>query len=80
MFKNENFEIIIVDISSQHKIEDPMFEEMLKISTAVKPDNIILVMGATIGMDSEAQARYFKDKVDIGSVIIKKLDGVVLSA
>jgi signal recognition particle subunit SRP54 len=39
------------------------------------PDNIVFVMDATIGQACEAQARAFKDKVDIGSVIITKLDG-----
>lgn len=32
-------------------------------------------MDATIGQACESQARAFKDKVDIGSVIITKLDG-----
>jgi len=45
------------------------------VATAVTPDNIIFVMDATIGQACEAQARAFKDKVDIGSVIITKLDG-----
>ena len=40
-----------------------------------KPDNIIFVMDATIGQACEAQARAFKDKVEVGSVIITKLDG-----
>ena len=40
-----------------------------------KPDNIIFVMDATIGQACEGQAKAFKDKVDIGSVIITKLDG-----
>lgn len=32
-------------------------------------------MDATIGQACEAQARAFKEKVDVGSVIITKLDG-----
>lgn len=40
-----------------------------------RPDNIIFVMDATIGQACEAQAKAFKDKVDVGSVIITKLDG-----
>lgn len=45
------------------------------MSTLQKPDNIIFVMDATIGQACEAQARAFKEKVDVGSVIITKLDG-----
>lgn len=75
MFKKEGFEMIIVDTSGRHKQEESLFEEMLSVAQAVKPDNIIFVMDATIGQACEAQARAFKDKVDIGSVIITKLDG-----
>jgi signal recognition particle subunit SRP54 len=48
---------------------------MLAISNAVTPDNIIFVMDASIGQACETQARAFKDKVDVGSVVITKLDG-----
>jgi len=74
-FKNEGFEIIIIDTSGRHKQEDSLFEEMLQISNVCKPDNIIFVMDASIGQACEAQARAFKEKVDVGSVIITKLDG-----
>ena len=49
MFKNEGFEIIIVDTSGRHKQEDSLFEEMLAVSNAVQPDNIVFVMDASIG-------------------------------
>ncbi|XP_076068017.1 signal recognition particle 54k [Oratosquilla oratoria] len=74
-FKKENFEIIIIDTSGRHKQEDSLFEEMLQISNVCKPDNIIFVMDASIGQACESQARAFKDKVDVGSVIVTKLDG-----
>ncbi|KAK2701853.1 hypothetical protein QYM36_019507 [Artemia franciscana] len=48
---------------------------MLQVSNAVKPDNVIFVMDASIGQACEAQAKAFKQKVDICSVIITKLDG-----
>merc|ERR1711899_580108 len=75
MFKEEGFEIIIVDTSGRHYQEDALFQEMLAVSNAVTPDNIIFVMDASIGQACEAQAKAFKDKVDVGSVIISKLDG-----
>ena len=75
MFKNEGFEIIIVDTSGRHKQEDSLFEEMLAVSNAVQPDNIVFVMDASIGQACEAQAKAFKEKVDVASVVITKLDG-----
>uniref|UniRef100_A0A4W3H2K3 Signal recognition particle 54 kDa protein n=1 Tax=Callorhinchus milii TaxID=7868 RepID=A0A4W3H2K3_CALMI len=74
-FKKENFEIIIVDTSGRHKQEDSLFEEMLQVSNSIQPDNIVYVMDASIGQACEAQAKAFKDKVDVASVIVTKLDG-----
>lgn len=34
-FKDENFEMIVVDTSGRHKQEESLFEEMLEVSNAV---------------------------------------------
>ena len=75
MFKEEGFEIIIVDTSGRHYQDDSLFEEMIAVSNAVDPDNTVFVMDASIGQACKTQAKAFKDKVDVGSVIISKLDG-----
>ncbi|PIC36572.1 hypothetical protein B9Z55_015510 [Caenorhabditis nigoni] len=73
-FTKEGFEIIIVDTSGRHKQEASLFEEMLQVSNAVTPDNVVFVMDASIGQACEAQARAFSQTVDVASVIITKLD------
>ena len=74
-FKEEHFEIIIVDTSGRHYQEAALFEEMLAVSNAVMPNNIIFVMDASIGQACEAQSQAFKEQVDVGSVVITKMDG-----
>ncbi|KAI8916024.1 SRP54-type protein [Gorgonomyces haynaldii] len=74
-FKNEHFDIIIVDTSGRHRQEQELFEEMRQISDAVKPDNIVFVLDGTIGQAAEAHARAFKETVDVGSIVITKMDG-----
>lgn len=74
-FKRDGFEMIVVDTSGRHKQEDSLFEEMLQVSNAVDPDNVVYVMDAHIGQACEAQARAFAEKVDVASVIVTKLDG-----
>lgn len=74
-FKQEGFEIIIVDTSGRHKQEASLFEEMLSIQAAVKPHQTIFVMDASIGQACESQAAAFNSVVDVGAVIITKLDG-----
>ncbi len=38
-FKQDNFEIVIVDTSGRHKQEETLFEEMLQVSNAVVRDS-----------------------------------------
>lgn len=74
-FKKANFEMIIVDTSGRHKQSDDLFEEMERVRDAIQPDEIIFVMDSTIGQAAKDQAQAFSESVDVGSVIITKLDG-----
>jgi len=74
-FVSEGYEVIIVDTSGRHKQEGALFEEMQEISAAVNPDNTIFVMDATQGQAVYDQALGFREAVNVGSVIVTKLDG-----
>ncbi|RSH77930.1 Signal recognition particle [Apiotrichum porosum] len=74
-FRKERFDVIIVDTSGRHKQESELFEEMVSISNAVKPDMTIMVLDASIGQAAEGQSRAFKDSADFGAIIVTKLDG-----
>ena len=51
-FKKERFEVIIVDTSGRHKQESELFEEMVQIGEAVKPNMTVLILDASIGEPS----------------------------
>ncbi|KAL9126095.1 MAG: hypothetical protein Q9217_004811, partial [Psora testacea] len=74
-FKKERFEIIIVDTSGRHRQEKDLFDEMTQIQQAIKPDQTIMVLDATIGQQAEAQSKAFKETADYGAIIITKTDG-----
>jgi signal recognition particle subunit SRP54 len=74
-FKKEGFEVIIVDTSGRHRQETELFAEMKDIATAVTPDNVIFVLDGTIGQAAKGHALAFKESVDVGSIIITKMDG-----
>lgn len=74
-FKKERFEIIIVDTSGRHKQEQDLFDEMVQIQNAIKPDQTIMVLDSTIGQAAEAQSSAFKAAADFGAIIITKTDG-----
>lgn len=75
IFKEEKYEIIIVDTSGRHMQEDKLFDEMKQINKAIDPQETIFVMDGSIGQACYDQAIAFRDAVNVGSVIITKLDG-----
>mmetsp|Transcript_20042 Transcript_20042/g.59734 ORF Transcript_20042/g.59734 Transcript_20042/m.59734 type:complete len:503 (+) Transcript_20042:241-1749(+) len=74
-FRKEKYEVIIVDTSGRHRQESALFEEMQEIRAAVEPDNVVFVLDATQGQAVHEQAQSFHEAIDIGSVVITKLDG-----
>ena len=74
-FRQHGFELILVDTAGRHKQESELFDEMRDIMDVVHPTHTIFVMDGTIGQQAFHQAKAFKDAVDIGSVILTKLDG-----
>jgi len=74
-FKKEHSDLIIVDTSGRHKQEEELFVEMEQVAAAVKPNLIIFVMDGSIGQAAQDQAEAFKKRVEVGAVIVTKLDG-----
>jgi len=74
-FRKKKNDIIIVDTAGRHKEEKGLIEEMKKISKAINPDEIILVIDGTIGQQAMAQAKAFSEAAPVGSIIVTKLDG-----
>lgn len=61
-FREQGYELIIVDTSGRHKQEEALFEEMEQVSAAVKPDDHIFVMDSSIGQAAIDQAAAFKSR------------------
>ncbi|RLG72625.1 MAG: signal recognition particle protein [Methanobacteriota archaeon] len=71
----KNFDIVFLDTAGRHKDEKGLLEEMKHISSAVGPDEIIMVVDGTMGQQAGKQAAAFSETTKIGSIIVTKLDG-----
>ena len=74
-FRQEGFEVILLDTAGRHKDEKNLIKEMSEIAQTVTPDEAILVIDATIGQQAYVQAKAFHEATGIGSILIAKLDG-----
>lgn len=74
-------DLLIVDTAGRLHTKYNLMEELRKVrSVASKrvhqaPHETLLVLDATTGQNALAQARHFKDTVDVTGVIVAKLDG-----
>jgi signal recognition particle subunit SRP54 len=68
-------DVIIVDTSGRHKLEDDLIDEMKEIFKATRPDEKLLVMDAAVGQQAGPQAKAFNDTVNITGIVLTKMDG-----
>jgi len=72
---------IIVDTAGRLHTKTPLMEELRKIVRVVSqklpgaPHEALLVMDATVGQNGIAQAKKFKEAIDITGIFLAKLDG-----
>lgn len=71
----QNVEVVIIDTSGRHALEDDLIAELKRIADVAKPDERILVLDASVGQQAGPQAKAFHDAVGVTSVIITKMDG-----
>ncbi len=65
----------IVDTSGRDSLDEELLKELVHLKKEVNPDEILLVMDATIGQQAGIQARALQETVGITGVIITKMDG-----
>lgn len=67
-------DVIIVDTAGRHKDQDSLMKEMSELQEAVRPDEVALVLDATIGQRARGQAEAFNRVAKIGWVMLTKTD------
>lgn len=74
---SEKYELIIVDTAGRHGYgeEAKLLEEMKEIYESVKPNEVILVIDASLGQKAYDLAKRFHEASKVGSIIITKMDG-----
>jgi len=66
---------LILDTAGRLHINEELMAELSRIKASVKPSDIILVADAMTGQDAVNIAKSFDDALDIGGVILTKMDG-----
>ncbi|MBU2623167.1 MAG: signal recognition particle protein [Proteobacteria bacterium] len=73
--QRQGCDTLILDTAGRLHINEELMAELGRIKASVKPSDILLVADAMTGQDAVNIAKAFNDSLDIGGVILTKMDG-----
>jgi len=73
--KKYNNDVVILDTAGRLHIDEALMQELIEVKAAVEPKEILLVLDAMTGQDAVNVAEHFNAQLEIGGVILTKLDG-----
>ncbi|MGM0471657.1 MAG: signal recognition particle protein [Bacillota bacterium] len=68
-------DVVIIDTAGRLHIDEELMDELKNIKSAVKPQEIMLVVDAMTGQDAVNVADNFNDALGIDGIVLTKLDG-----
>lgn len=71
----ENCDSLIIDTAGRLHVDEELMAELGRIRDAMQPSDILLVADAMTGQDAVNIAKSFDDALDIGGVVLTKMDG-----
>ncbi len=71
----DSLKIKIIDTSGRDSLDDELLEEIKKLKDAVRPDEVLFVIDASVGQQAGPQAKKINEVVGITGVILTKMDG-----
>ncbi len=73
--RQHGHDMVFLDTAGRLHVDEALMDELKNIKSAVKPDEIMLVVDAMTGQDAVNAAQSFHEWLDIDSVMLSKLDG-----
>ena len=73
--RQHGHDMVFLDTAGRLHVDEALMDELKRIKTAVKPEEIMLVVDAMTGQDAVNAAQSFNEWLDIDAVMLSKLDG-----
>ena len=73
--RQHGHDMVFLDTAGRLHVDEALMQELQNSKSAVKPDEIMLVVDAMTGQDAVNAAQSFNDWLDIDAVMLSKLDG-----
>jgi len=71
----EGCDVLLIDTAGRLHIDEELMAELSKIKDSIRPSEILLIADAMTGQDAVNIASSFNTALDIGGVVLTKMDG-----
>ena len=75
MARQGGFDTLLIDTAGRLHVDEALMAELRRIKETVHPSDILLVADAMTGQDAVNMAKAFNEALDIGGVILTKMEG-----
>ncbi len=73
--RQSGFDTLLIDTAGRLHIDEALMAELIRIKETIRPSEILLVADAMTGQDAVNIAATFNDALNIGGVILTKMEG-----
>jgi signal recognition particle subunit SRP54 len=73
--KEDGNSVVLIDTAGRLAVDEQMMDEIAKLKSSVKPNEILFVVDSMTGQDAVNTAKAFNDRLDFDGVVLTKLDG-----
>jgi signal recognition particle subunit SRP54 len=73
--KDSGADVVILDTAGRLAIDKELMEQLQRVESRVRPDQVFLVVDGMTGQDAVNSARAFNEALELDGVIMTKLDG-----
>jgi signal recognition particle subunit SRP54 len=73
--RQRGMDIVLLDTAGRLHVDEPMMDELVRISGKVTPAEILLVVDAMTGQDAVSAAEAFHARLPVTGLILTKMDG-----
>jgi signal recognition particle subunit SRP54 len=73
--RQQGAEVVLVDSAGRLHVDEPMMDELVRITGAMTPSEILLVVDAMTGQEAVRVAEAFAARLPVSGLILTKMDG-----
>src|SRR5437879_10277317 len=73
--RQRRHDVVLIDTAGRLHVDEPMMDELVRISGAVTPAETLLVVDAMTGHEAVSAARAFRQRLPVTGLVLTKMDG-----